>query len=116
MKNMYQPASWIFYILCIFIFFFIGASVASISGLAEEHGMSGGAMVLMVGAMCGLVAWFIALYLAYKFDRKTISNLNKLLLVIALAIVFYYAYKTNMLTPNKETTSIQTTTTPSVIE
>ena len=96
MKNLYQPASWMFYILAILIFFFLGASIAGILGIADQHGLAGGPVIIMIGAMTGLVAWFLALYIAYKFPKSTIININKVLLVVFIGIAIYFFYKTNL--------------------
>lgn len=111
--QMVKPYSLLFYLLGIIASFFIGLTYAGITDAGKNQGLAGGAIVLGYGVIAAGIGLIIALFVAYKANRKIIFRLN---IILALCIAGFYAYyhikflekqkeqdKQNMEQPKKET-------------
>lgn len=86
---MLKPYSFLLYFLAIICSFFIGISYAGYIEAGKGQMLAGGAIVLGYGVMGSGIGLLIALYVAYKTNRKFIFNTN---ILLALSIVVFYGY------------------------
>ena len=93
MSNSFKPASFLFYVLTLIAFFFMGMFLAAIVGAAEGQGLAGGAIVLFYGLITAVVALIIAILVARKSSLKRIKQLNVVLGVVVLIVGAYMAYR-----------------------
>jgi hypothetical protein len=97
MDKLLRPASILLYIIAFIDFFFIGATVAGVSGAADVQGLSGGAVVLMYGVIASFIALVLAIVLAYYLSKDTIKNITKVLALILLGYLIFFIYKSKMI-------------------
>ncbi len=92
MKKLFNPASFLLYVLSFIVFFFIGATFASISGAAKNQGLASGAIAVGYALMFSMVAVAVALFIAWKMERKIIARINWVLTVLLTALIAYTYY------------------------
>lgn len=90
--KMVKPRSFLLYILAIISFFFIGITYADIIEAGKNQGLAGGAIVFGYGIISALFSFIISLILAYKLNRKAIISINKILGLVIIVIISYYAW------------------------
>lgn len=99
MRNLFKPASFLFYVLALICFFFIGLFIAKNTGAGENQGLAGGAIVLFYGIVTAGIALIVSFLAAYSLELKYIITLNKilgaLLLVLGVTIFFLVKAKQN---------------------
>jgi hypothetical protein len=93
MKPYIRPSSLLFYLLCIVLFFIIGAAFTGITGAAKNQGLAGGAIVLMYGLISAFITLLAAIYLVSISNPNRIVFFNKILGVIAIASIAILQYR-----------------------
>ena len=83
--------SLLLYPLTLIAFFFVGISYAGLVEAGKNQGLAGGAIVFGYGIMAAVIGLVIALFVAYRTNRKTIFWLN-IILTVAIVVfnVFYH--------------------------
>lgn len=89
MKNLFSPASLLLYLLSFIVFFLLGATFVNISGVAKNQGLASGAIVVGYALMFSIAAVAVALFTAWKMERKIIARINWVLTVLLIALVAY---------------------------
>lgn len=97
-KSIAKPYSLLLFVLAVIVAFFIGISIARITGAGKNQGLAGGAIILFHGIIASLFAFITALIISIKANRKLIINLNKILVLIILLFTSYitWNYYTNI--------------------
>ncbi|MBD0852097.1 hypothetical protein HPE63_15550 [Maribacter arenosus] len=81
--------SLLLYPLTLIAFFFVGISYAGLVEAGKNQGLAGGAIVFGYGIMAAVIGLVIALFVAYKTNRKTIFWLN---IILTVGIVVFYVF------------------------
>ena len=94
MKKLLKPASFGFYFLMLFVFFFIGIYVAGFVGAGKNQMLAGGAIVLGWGVMFAGIAFVASFIIARYAPHRNIVRLNWLLLIVlgSLYGITHYRY------------------------
>lgn len=87
--QMLKGYSFLFYFLAIICCFFSGLTYAGIVEAGKHQGLAGGAIVFGYGVVGAFLGLLIALFVAYKTNRKIIFWLN---IILAVAIACFYGY------------------------
>ncbi|MBR9916075.1 MAG: hypothetical protein GYB32_14885 [Algicola sp.] len=85
--------SFLFYLLALIAFFFMGITIAGIVGAGKNQGLAGGAIVLGYAVIASLIGLVISLVVANKTSRKIIFRLNIILALSIVGFVTYYQIK-----------------------
>jgi len=91
------------YILSVLVFFMIGASFVGITGAAKGQGLAGGAIVFFYGITSSILAFIVALIMAYYLNRYHIKIANRILLVLLAGFAVFVGYRVMI----KERTKVQ---------
>ncbi|SHM36407.1 hypothetical protein SAMN04488057_101215 [Cyclobacterium lianum] len=92
MKKLFKPASLLFNLLCLLVFFLTGIFYAGWIGAGEGQGLAAGAIVLSWGVTFALVAFLGSFFLTYHLVHKKIIVVNWIffaLLLLAYGISHY---------------------------
>ena len=81
--------SLLLYPLTLIAFFFVGISYAGLVEAGKNQGLAGGAIVFGYGIMAAVIGLVIALFVAYRTNRKTIFWLN---IILTVGIVVFYVF------------------------
>ncbi len=92
MKKLVKPASLLFYILIVILFFFIGLYVAKLVDAGKGQMLAGGAIVLFYGLISAGLAFVLALFVAYAVKHSTLVRMNKIFGVLFFILVCIIAY------------------------
>ncbi len=92
-RKLIAPASLLFYVQSLIVFFILGLIYAGITDAAKGQGLAGGAIVLFYGISFAFAALFFALLMVSQFNIRTIKNINKVLVLLLLLLSTYVAYK-----------------------
>lgn len=92
MKNLFKPASLLLYLLTFLNFFLIGVSFSKIIGATEGQGLASGAIVLGYGMTFAIGAFILAVVSVNYLSEKSISKINRLLVIVLLILISYYAF------------------------
>ena len=84
------------YFLAIINFFFVGVSIAGITGACKNQYLVGVAIVLGYGTITSFFAFASALLFSFKKEWNFIIILNKFLAIIMLLVYFTWNYYTNV--------------------
>ncbi len=84
MNKYFKPASILFYIFMLLVFFFIGVYTGKLFGVADNQGLAGGAIVLGWGVLFGGIAFLASFFIVRVIRTKNIVLLNILLFVLLL--------------------------------
>lgn len=103
MSKLVKPASLLFYLLTILVFFPIGIEFAEIIGAAEGQGLAGAAIFLGYGVMFSFTALLFSFLIAYNLPRERIIVFNKVLAILLL--VFFALFSYRLLESNKSRSS-----------
>ena len=108
--RMLKWSSLLFYLFPFVLFFFIGCSVAGMSGVADNQGLAAGAIVIGYGILAGVFSLVPALFVASKTNSKQLIRINFIFAfsIICLVIIFQYR-STNQ--KNKSPEKIEKSTT-----
>ncbi|WP_188315202.1 hypothetical protein [Maribacter arenosus] len=87
--RMLKLYSLLLYPLTLIAFFFVGISYAGLVEAGKNQGLAGGAIVFGYGIMAAVIGLVIALFVAYKTNRKTIFWLN---IILTVGIVVFYVF------------------------
>jgi len=98
MKKLVKPYNLLLYFLTIIAFFFVGVSIAGITGAGKNQGLAGGAIVFGYGIIASFFAFASALLFSLKLERNIIIIINKFLTIIVLLFLAYFTlnYYTNV--------------------
>lgn len=100
MKKLIKPASFLFYFLIVFVFFFLGIYTAKLTGAGKDQMLAGGAIVLFYGLASSAMALIMALFIAYRVSHSTIVKINKIVGILFFLLVILTAY--NFITRDKK--------------
>lgn len=92
MKNLFNPASLLLYLLSFLVFFLTGATFVNISGAAKNQGLASGAIVVGYALMFSIVAVTVTIFIARKLERKIIARINWVLTVLLITLIAYTYY------------------------
>lgn len=84
MKKLLKPASLLFNLLSLLVFFIVGMYVAGWMEAGENQGLAGGAIVLGWGVLFGVIAFIASFFATYHLAHKKIIVGNWVLFVILL--------------------------------
>jgi hypothetical protein len=103
MKKLFSPAAILLYVLSFLVLFFVGATIAGISGVGKGQGLAAGAIVFGYALMFSMVGVAGAVLTAWRTERQIIVKVNWVLTVLLLAIlvVVFIRFQT-MKTENEE--------------
>ncbi len=95
MNNYFKPASILFYLLMLLVFFFVGVYAVRLLGAADNQGLAGGAIVLVWGLLFSGVAFISSFFIVRAIAIKKIVKLNLLLFIILVAsiVITYLNYQ-----------------------
>ncbi|NHE56917.1 MFS transporter [Cyclobacterium plantarum] len=85
MKKLFKPASLLFSLLSLVVFFLIGMLYAGWIDAGKGQGLAGGAIVLGWGVIFALIAFVVSFFLTYRIVHKKIIVLNWVLFALLLA-------------------------------
>lgn len=105
MKKLIKPASLVFYLLIVLVFFFVGMYVAKLVGAGKNQMLAGGAIVLFYGIASAGIAFILAIPLVYRVEHTTIVRINKILGILFFLLIFYTTYK--LVTRTKEEAPVE---------
>ncbi|MEX2568796.1 MAG: hypothetical protein WD431_22835 [Cyclobacteriaceae bacterium] len=119
MKKLFKPASLLFSLLSLVVFFLVGMIYAGWIDAGKDQGLAGGAIVLGWGLIFALIAFAASFFLTYHLMHKKIIVLNWVLFAFLLAgygITHYRYVQTEKLQeendfPYKEKPNVPTKTT-----
>lgn len=112
MKKLFKPASLLFYLFMILVFFLAGVYYAGITGAAEGQGLAGGAIVLGYGVITAFFALLVSFVIAYYTPREVIVRINQVLGIIFLIFVAITAYRIMMREGSQNTSEPTSQQTP----
>ena len=94
MKKVFKPASLLFNVLTLIVFFFVGIYVAGWVGAGEGQMLAAGAIVIGWGLMFAGVAFIVSFFVTGYVPHKTVVRLNWLLFVVLLILygITHYRY------------------------
>lgn len=92
-NNFLKPASLLFYVLVILVFFILGMALTSVIGLADQTGIVGGAIIFMGGVYTAIIALGISLFMIHKVETNTIKKMNTIFGLLLLLTVFWFVYR-----------------------
>ncbi|MBD3630594.1 hypothetical protein [Cyclobacterium sp.] len=94
MKKLFKPASLLFSLLSLVVFFLIGMLYAGWIDAGKGQGLAGGAIVLGWGLIFALIAFIASFFLTYRLIHKKIIVLNWVLFALLLATygITHYRY------------------------
>lgn len=84
MKKVFKPASLLFNLLCLLVFFLIGMYYAGWIEAGKNQGLAGGAIVLGWGVLFGVVAFILSFFLTSRINQKRIIIANLVLFILLL--------------------------------
>lgn len=90
MKKYFKLSSLFLYLISFVSFFFVGASVAGVLGLAEGQGLAGGAIILGYGLLGSVTAVVIAIFMVNLCSSKVIVWTNVALTCVTAILVIYF--------------------------
>jgi hypothetical protein len=90
MKKYFKLSSLFLYLISFVSFFFVGASVAGVLGLAEGQGLAGGAIILGYGLLGSVTAVVIAIIMVNLCSNKVIVWTNVALTCVTAILVLYF--------------------------
>ena len=93
MSELFKPASIIFYLLATINALLLGMFYAGAIDAGANQGLAGGAIVLEYGVIFGLIALSIAPFIVYNVSRKTVFNLNKIMVLLLVSILGIISYR-----------------------
>lgn len=89
MKKLFNLASFLLYVLSFIVFFFLGATTVNISGVAKNQGLASGGIVFGYALLFSVVSVAVALFIAWKVERKMIVRINWFLTVLLIVLIAY---------------------------
>lgn len=95
--KLFKPYKLLLYIQSLLVFFVLGAAFAGYSGVADDQGLAGGAIVFGYGVMIACGAFILSLFAASQLSRNRIIRINQILgvVLIILTIWVYWRISTN---------------------
>ncbi|MEZ4858694.1 MAG: hypothetical protein R2781_07775 [Flavobacteriaceae bacterium] len=84
MKKLFRPASLLFNILCLLVFFIMGIYFAGLIDAGKNQGLAGGAIVLGWGVLFAGIAFIISFFITYKVEHRKIVIANWILFALLL--------------------------------
>jgi hypothetical protein len=84
MKKIFKPASLLFNLLCLLVFFIVGMYCAGWVGAGEGQGFAGGAIVLGWGVLFAGIALVASFFFTYHVQHKRIVTCNWILAALLL--------------------------------
>jgi uncharacterized protein YacL len=87
---MLKAHSFLFYLICFLLGFFIGVSYAGFIEAGKDQMLAGGAIVLGYGVIGAVLGLILSLFSVSRLSSKSIVRLNILFAVFILAFVLYY--------------------------
>tara|TARA_R110000850_G_scaffold150497_1_gene273193 strand:- start:91835 stop:92827 length:993 start_codon:yes stop_codon:yes gene_type:complete len=84
MKKILKPASLLFNVLTLLVFFLLGLFYAGLTGAGKNQGLAGGAIVLGWGVLFGGIAFITSFFITYKVEHKKIVIGNWVLFILLL--------------------------------
>lgn len=93
MKKIFKPASLLFYLVSVLVFFFAGVYYAVLTGAAEGEGLAAGAIVIGYGVFTAFIAFLVSIVCAYYLSGESIVRLNQLFGIILLFFIAITAYR-----------------------
>ncbi len=96
MNKYIKPSSLAFYLLIIILFFVIGAVLARVSGVAENQGLAGGAIILGYGLMAALGGIVLAFIVISRANIEKIKKANWIILLLVCAILAFLNFRYNI--------------------
>ncbi len=84
MKKLLKPASILFYLLCLPVFFIIGVYFAGLIDAGEGQGLAGGAIVLGWGVLFAGIAFIASFFVVYHIPHKKVILMNWILFILLL--------------------------------
>ncbi len=102
-----KPYSLLLYLLSFITFFFVGASIAGLIGVAKNQGLAGGAIVFGYAVIAAFIALIVAIVIASKISRNLIINLNKILAILIVVFFSYFVISYQARQKEKEKTKIE---------
>ena len=90
---MFKLHSFLLYVLAILTSFFVGLIIADLLEAGKYQGLAAGAIVLGYGVVGAGIGLMLALFIAWKANRKTVVRLNGVLAVIILVFIVYFHFK-----------------------
>jgi hypothetical protein len=91
MKKIFKPASLLFNLLCLLVFFIVGMYCAGWVGAGEGQGLAGGAIVLGWGVLFAGIALVASFFFTYHVQHKRIVTCNWILAALLL-LGYGYTY------------------------
>lgn len=93
MDKLFKLASILMYMLTLLLFFIVGMTIAGVTGVAKNQGLAGGAIVFFYGIITAIIAFIVALFVAFKTTPETILKINKILGVLLLLALCGIGYR-----------------------
>ena len=87
MNRSFKPASFVFYLLMLVVFFLVGVYAAIWSGAGENQMLASAAIVLGWGFGFGVIAFLVSFYLVRVTPHQRIVKINWVLLVALIVFV-----------------------------
>lgn len=87
MKKLFKPASLLFNLLSLLVFFIIGMYFAGWIEAGKDQGLAGGAIVLGWGLLFGVIAFIASFFATYHIAHKKLIVGNW---VLFIALLFGY--------------------------
>ncbi|MGA8855104.1 MAG: hypothetical protein WB492_13095 [Christiangramia sp.] len=84
MKKVFKPASLLFNVLCLLVFFILGMYYAGWIEAGKHQGLAGGAIVLGWGALFAVIAFISSFFLTSRVIHRRIVAANWVLFVLLL--------------------------------
>jgi hypothetical protein len=84
MKKIFKPASILFNILCLLVFFIVGMYFAALIEAGKNQGLAGGAIVLGWGILFAGIAFITSFFVTHKVEHRKIVIGNWILFVLLL--------------------------------
>lgn len=84
MKKLLKPASLLFNVLTLLVFFLLGLFYAGLIDAGKNQGLAGGAIVLGWGVLFAGIAFLISFFITYKVQHRKIVLANWVLFALLL--------------------------------
>lgn len=85
MKKLFKPASLLFNVLTLLVFFLIGLMLAGLTGAGKNQGLAGGAIIIGWGFLFAGIAFISSFFITYKVQHNKVVMANWVLFVLLLA-------------------------------
>lgn len=87
MRKLFHPASVLLYFLAFFVFFFIGAYYAILSGASSGQGLAAAGIVVGTGILSAFAAFFAAMIAVSYIETANIRRLNWIMALILVVFI-----------------------------